>query len=46
MYNVTRPRLETSVDELTAAVVEGKDGIRRFRAGKDLVGDELVENLH
>jgi simple sugar transport system ATP-binding protein len=29
-------REDTSVEELTAAVVEGADGVRRFRAGKPL----------
>jgi len=29
-------REDTSVEELTAAVVEGAEGIRRFRAGKEL----------
>jgi simple sugar transport system ATP-binding protein len=29
-------REETSVEELTAAVVEGAEGVRRFREGKAL----------
>jgi simple sugar transport system ATP-binding protein len=39
-------RDETSVEELTAAVVEGRDGVSRFRSGDDLVGDELAEAVH
>lgn len=29
-------REDTSVEELTAAVVEGAEGVRRFREGKSL----------
>jgi simple sugar transport system ATP-binding protein len=29
-------REETDVDELTAAVVEGAEGVRRYRQGKPL----------
>lgn len=36
-------REDTSVEELTAAVVEGKDGVARFRSGRDLIGEELEE---
>jgi simple sugar transport system ATP-binding protein len=39
-------REDTSVEELTAAVVEGPEGVERFRTGHDLIGDELDDAIH
>ena len=36
-------REDTSVEELTAAVVEGAEGVKRFRSGKPLVGETLAD---
>ena len=36
-------REDTSVEELTAAVVEGAEGVKRFRSGKPLVGEDLAD---
>lgn len=36
-------REDTTVAELTAAVVEGEEGVRRYRAGKSLVGENLAD---
>jgi len=36
-------REDTNVEELTAAVVEGAEGVNRYRAGKPLVGKRLAD---
>ena len=36
-------REETTVEELTAAVVEGAEGVKRHRTGKSLVGEKLAD---
>jgi len=36
-------REDTTVEELTAAVVEGAEGVKRHRAGKSLVGEKLAD---
>jgi simple sugar transport system ATP-binding protein len=36
-------REDTNVEELTAAVVEGAEGVNRYRAGKPLAGNRLAD---